>query len=143
MVDWNKEVKLSDLIGRKKKEAEETFVPAPEVSSADEVQPGAEIPPAPAPAPAAPVAVSPAPPAPPAPAQAIPAALVPEPEMQLDSELKAPAAESVPWYKRELSFGGGKGDKPAKKTKQPKAKKTKQPKAKEKQPKAKKEKQPK
>src|SRR2546423_7803719 len=138
MVDWNKEVKLSDLIGRKKKEAEETFMPAQEVSSADEVQPAAEISPAPAPTPAAPVAVSPAPPAPPAPAQAIPAVLVPEPETQLDSELKAPVAESVPWYKRELSFGGGKRDKPAKKTKQPKAKKTKQPKAKKtKQPKEK------
>ena len=136
MVDWNKEVKLSDLVGRKKKEAEETFVPAPEVPSADEVEPAAEISPAPAPTPAAPVAVSPAPPAPPAPA--IPALLVPEPETQLDPELEAPATESVPWYKRELSFGGSKGDKPPKKTKQPKAKKTKQPKAKkEKRPKEK------
>src|SRR5947207_11145735 len=136
MVDWSKDVKLSDLVGRKKKEAEETFVPAPEVPSADEVQPAADISPAPAPTPAAQVAVSPAPPALPAPAQAIPAFLVPEPETQLEPELEAPATESVPWYKRELSFGGGKGDKPPKKTKQPKAKKTKQPKAKkEKRPK--------
>jgi type IV pilus assembly protein PilM len=140
MVDWNKEVKLSDLIGRKQKEAEETFVPAPEVPSREEVQPAAEISPPPAPTPAAPVAVSPAPPAPPAPAQEIPAVLVPEPEAQL-AEPEAPAAESVPWYKRELSFGG-KPDKPkAKKAKQPKAKKTKQPKVKKE--KQRKEKQPK
>src|SRR5437764_11886929 len=138
MVDWSKDVKLSDLVGRKKKEAEETFVPAPEVPSADEVQPAADISPAPAPTPAAQVAVSPAPPALPAPAQAIPAFLVPEPETQLEPELEAPATESVPWYKRELSFGGSKGDKPPKKTKQPKARKTKQPKAKkEKRPKEK------
>jgi type IV pilus assembly protein PilM len=130
MVDWNKEVKLSDLIGRKKKAADDdTFelAPAsePEAPSADEVQPAAEIsvPPTPAPTPAAPVAVSPAPPVPPAPAQVTPLA---KPEVEPEPETKA-----APWYKREISLGGGK--KPAK---QPKAKKEKQPK--EKQPKEKK-----
>jgi len=77
MVDWSKDVKLSDLVGRKKKEAEETFVPAPEVPSADEVEPAAEISQAPAPTPAATVAVSPAQPSPPAPAPAIHALLLP------------------------------------------------------------------
>ena len=42
MVDWNKEVKLSDLVGRKQKEADEPIVPAPDVPVLDEVQPEAE-----------------------------------------------------------------------------------------------------
>jgi type IV pilus assembly protein PilM len=134
VVDWNKEVKLSDLIGRKKKDADDdTFelAPAqePEAPSADEIHPAAEvsIPPTPAPTPAAPVAVSPAPPVPPAPAQVTPT-VVPE-QVPVEDE-PAAEAEQVPWYKRDISFGRGK------KAAKPKAKKEKQPK--EKQPKAKK-----
>jgi len=137
VVDWNKEVKLSDLIGRKQKPAEEAIPPAPVERSAHELQPAAESSPPSAPTPAAPVAVSPAPPAPPAPAQAPPSSveLPPEPqpevEPQPDSEPEAPA-ERVPWYKRELSLGGNKGDKPkAKKQKQQKQPKEKQPKRKQ------------
>jgi type IV pilus assembly protein PilM len=136
MVDWNKEVKLSDLIGRKKKEADDdTFelAPAaePEAPSADDVEPAApaSVPPTPAPTPAAPVAVSPAPPAPPAPAQAQ-APSIPDPEVQPE-----PGADQVPWYKRDISFGGGrKAAKP--KPKNEKRLKEKQPK--EKRPKEKK-----
>jgi type IV pilus assembly protein PilM len=142
VVDWNKEVKLSDLIGRKQKEAEEAIAPAPEDRNAPELQPAAESSPPSAPTPAAPVAVSPAPPAPPAPAQTPPAAVEPAPEPQpevelpLDPEPEAPA-ERVPWYKRELSLGGNKGDKPkAKKQKQPKQKQPKEKAPKEKEPKA-------
>src|SRR5205807_1096468 len=39
MVDWNKEVKLSDQIGRKQKEDEEFTLTAPEAPILDEVQP--------------------------------------------------------------------------------------------------------
>jgi hypothetical protein len=141
VVDWNKEVKLSDLIGRKQKEAEELTSPeertspTPEVPILDQVQPAVETSPPPVSTPAAPVAVSPAPPVPPAPTQAA-ADLAPDPEPSLDPapepELEAPAAESVPWYKRDLSFSRKpkaakklKAEKPAK---QPKQKKQKQPK---------------
>ena len=134
MVDWNKEVKLSDLIGRKQKEDEEFTFPAPEAPILDEVQPAAETSPPPGSTPAAPVAVSPAPPVPPAPAQAT-ADLAPDPESSVDPEsdpeLEPPVGESAPWYKRELSFGKKpkaaktKAEKPAK---QPKQKKQKQPK---------------
>ena len=137
MVDWNKEVKLSDLIGRKQKEAEELNDPA-EAPILDEVQPAAEMSPSPGSTPAAPVAVSPAPSVPPAPAQAT-AGLIPEPEPRIEPELEPeveiPAGESVPWYKRELSFGSKpkgakkpKAEKRPKQPKQPKQKKVKQPK---------------
>jgi type IV pilus assembly protein PilM len=142
MVDWNKEVKLSDLIGRKKKDADDdTFelapepAPEPEAPSEVEIHPAAEVsvPPTPAPTPAAPVAVSPAPPVPPAAAQAT-STVVPEPAPVEEAE---PAAEPerVPWYKRDISLGrGNKAAKPkVKKEKPPKQKKPK-----EKQPKAKK-----
>ena len=99
MVDWNKEVKFSDLLGRKPKEADDTIIPAPEVPNADEVQPAAELSPPPAPTPAAPVAVSPAPPVPPAPAQVQAPAVLAEPELepgrQEVSEAPARSAESA------------------------------------------------
>jgi type IV pilus assembly protein PilM len=142
MVDWNKEVKLSDLIGRKNKEADEGLLPVPSPESTPEPTPevlaedpvAAESSPMPAPTPAAPVAVSPAPPAPPAPAQAAPAIPQPEPEAV------EPEGERVPWYKRDLSFGGGKK---APKVKQEKPKKEKVKKEKVKKEKVKKEKPPK
>jgi len=128
MVDWNKEVKLSDLIGRKNKEADESLVPLPPVPPREptaeapaEAPPAAESSPTPAPTPAAPVAVSPAPPAPPAPAQAIPT-VTPEPEAEPEPE---PEGERLPWYKRDLSFGGKKDAKPKAKKEKPKKKKTK------------------
>ncbi|HEX6679537.1 MAG TPA: type IV pilus assembly protein PilM [Gaiellaceae bacterium] len=139
MVDWNKEVKLSDLIGRKNKEADEalldeSLLPVPPPEPTPERAPEApaalaESSPTPAPTPAAPVAVSPAPPAPPAPAQAAPA--------QIEPDAVEPEGERVPWYKRDLSFGGGK------KAAQPKAKREKAKKEKPKKEKPKKEKPPK
>jgi type IV pilus assembly protein PilM len=146
MVDWNKEVKLSDLIGRNSKQAEETIAPAADDAGSNDARTTPESSPPPAPTPAAPVAVSPAPPVPPAPAQAPPPMIEPvhEPapaaQPLTDVEPEAPA-ERVPWYKRELSLGGSKAK--AKKSKQPKAKKSKEPKPKqlnEKQPKQKKQK---
>jgi type IV pilus assembly protein PilM len=133
VVDWNKEVKLSDLIGRKQKEAEELASAAPEAPILDAVQPAVETSPPPGSTPAAPVAVSPAPPVPPAPAQAA-ADLAPDPEPSFEPapepEVETPAGESVPWYKRELSFGrkpkAAKKPKAEKPTKQPKQKKQKQ-----------------
>src|SRR6266576_2305342 len=141
MVDWNKEVKLSDLIGRKQKEAEELISSeeltssAPDAPVLNEVQPAVETSPPPVSTPAAPVAVSPAPPVPPAPAQAT-AELTPEPEPSFDPapepEVEAAAGESVPWYKRDLSFSRKpkaakkpKAEKPAKQPKQKKQKLTK------------------
>jgi type IV pilus assembly protein PilM len=145
MVDWNKEVKLSDLIGRKQKEAEdltspeelasledlsspeELASPAPETPILEQVQPAAETSVPPVSTPAAPVAVSPAPPVPPAPAQAA-ADITPDREPSFDPapepEVEARAGESVPWYKRELSLSRKpKAEKPAK---QPKPKKQKE-----------------
>ena len=141
MVDWNKEVKLSDLIGRKQKVAEELTSPeelaprAPEAPILDEVQSALETSPSSVSTPAAPVAVSPAPPVPPAPAQAT-ADPTPDPEPSFDPvpepEIEAPAGETVPWYKRDLSFSrkpkAAKKPKAEKPAKQPKQKKQKQPK---------------
>ena len=133
MVDWNKDVKLSDLLGRKQKDATEPVAAGLERASDDVVQPAAEALPTPAPTPAAPVAVSPAPPAPPAPAQVISSApSVSEPAV-VDSAPHSEPAESVPWFKRELSLGRNskksepKAEKPAK---QPKEKKQKEKKPK-------------
>jgi type IV pilus assembly protein PilM len=130
VVDWNKEVKFSDLVGRKQREAEEPTFPVQEVPVLDEAQPEAEPPPPPGPMPAAPVAssspppVSAAPPPQPTPDQA-PAAepvereAVPEPETPV---------ETVPWYKRELSFGRKPKAARPKTAREPKQKKQKQPK---------------
>ena len=145
MVDWNKEVKLSDLIGRKPKSAEEAIAPAPEELAEDDARTAPTSFASPAPTPAAPVAVSPAPPAPPAPAQA-PTAVEPEPHPEAEAEPESaqppvgleaePTAERVPWYKRDLSFGGKKDEKPkAKKSKQPKQKAPNEKKPKQKKPK--------
>jgi type IV pilus assembly protein PilM len=133
VVDWNKDVKLSDLLGRKK-EADDSIAEPPEASSPEAVQPAAAAP-TPAPTPAAPVAVSPAPPAPPAPAQATPTPVeLEETAPSIAEEPEAPT--NVPWYKRELAFGKkSKSDKPkrAKTPKEPKQPKQKAPR--EKQPK--------
>ena len=138
MVDWNKEVKLSDLIGRKNKDAVEGFEPAAAPVPPPEPTPEApaeavESSPMPAPTPAAPVAVSPAPPAPPAPAQAIPTATS-EPEPHAVPEPSEPEGERVPWYKRDLSFGGKKDAKPKAKREKPKKEKTKKEKTKKEKP---------
>ena len=132
MVDWNKDVKLSDLLGRKQKQADESIAKTPEAPTPEEVQPAAAAP-SPAPTPAAPVAVTPAPPAPPAPAQVTPTPV--ENEDTLTPSADAPdSTTNVPWYKRELSLGKkSKSEKP-KRTKTPKEPKEKAPK--EKQPKA-------
>jgi type IV pilus assembly protein PilM len=127
MVDWNKEVKLSDLIGRKPKEADETIDSVPEAPRASQIQPAAEPSQPPAPTPAAPVAVSPAPPVPPAPAQATPVVAADEPAPEPAAEPPAPSAEQLPWYKREISLGG-KGEKAPKTEKPAKQPKEKTPK---------------
>ena len=106
MVDWNKEVKLSDVFGRKNKDAEqasdavsETTEPAP---PAEKPEPTVEIPTQPVPAPA-------------------PGINPPVPAAELEED---PAAEEkVPFWKREI--GGKKGEPKAKKQKQPKAEKPK------------------
>jgi type IV pilus assembly protein PilM len=130
VVDWNKDVKLSDLLG-KQKQAEESIPESPEAPTPEEVQPAAAAP-SPAPTPAAPVAVTPAPPAPPAPAQVTPTPVELEDTLTSSADAPGPTAD-LPWYKRELSFGKkSKSDKP-KRAKAPKAAKQKAPK--EKQPK--------
>jgi len=165
MVDWNKEVKLSDLIGRKQTEAEEETPMTPEAT-------GLAMPEASAPTPATPSSNAPAPPSPatpetPSPEEvqlavdlgATPASTPTPPPVPpvadstaappLDLEQVAAAAAAsepeldaepearVPWYKREISLGR-KSDKP--KAEKPKAEKpAKQPKQK----KAKPEKKPK
>src|SRR5262249_5199860 len=121
---WNKDVRLSDLVGRKQKEAEEPTFPTPDVSAADEVQPPAQ--PSPAPVPMSPVEPSPVPPVPPR------EDLAARPEAALDPtcepEPEAPSGESVPWYKRELSLGRKPKATKKPKAEQPKEKKQKQPK---------------
>jgi hypothetical protein len=102
VVDWNKDVKLSDLLG-KQKQAEESIPESPEAPTPEEVQPAAAAP-SPAPTPAAPVAVTPAPPAPPAPAQVTPTPVELEDTLTSSADAPGPTA-NVPWYKRELSFG--------------------------------------
>jgi type IV pilus assembly protein PilM len=119
VVDWNKDVKLSDLFGRGKKNDEN----APEASAPSADEPVAPAPPAeavvvpaqplPAPIAAAPDRVS----------VAVPAGIHPPvPAAELDSV--APAdEEKVPFWKRELSVGGGKPKKERaskEKAKQPK-----------------------
>ena len=131
MVDWNKDVKLSDLIARKQQHAAETTAPAEQPNADGE--PAAERSAPAQPVPSASVPFSPAPPALPAATQAVP---MPEPEPDLEPEPDSPAAERVPWYKREVSLGGGKGDKPrAEKSKQRKEKRPKEKQPKEQQPK--------
>jgi type IV pilus assembly protein PilM len=130
VVDWNKEVKLSDLIGRKQKEAEEPTLSEPEAPVVDEVEPEAEPSPSPEPTPAAPAAITSGPPATPPPqaiADPTPAAeprLEPEPEAELETP-----TETVPWYKRDVSFGKKPKAAGPKTPKQPKQKKQKLPKA--------------
>ena len=155
MVDWNKEVKLSDLIGRKQAEPEEESPVTPEATSFTTPEapapatPGAPSSDAPAPASlATPETPSPeevqlavdlgAPPAstptpPPMPPVADSSAppppalehVAPAPAAS-EPELDAEPVERVPWYKREISLGR-KSDKPKaeKPPKQPKEKKAK------------------
>jgi Type IV pilus assembly protein PilM len=129
VVDWNKEVKLSDLIGRKQKEAEEPTLPAPDAPVLYEAQPEVEPSSSPGPTPAVPTAISSAPPvsaAPQATADPTPAA---EPRLEPESQPEPEApAENVPWYKRDVSFGRKPKAARPKTPKQPKQKKQKLPK---------------
>jgi type IV pilus assembly protein PilM len=130
VVDWNKEVKLSDLIGRKQKEAEEPTLPAPAAPVFDEVQPEVEPSPSPGPTPAAPAAISSAPPVSAAPPEATPdptpaAEPLLEPESEPEPEIPV---KTVPWYKRDVSFGRKPKAARPKTPKQPKQKKEKLPK---------------
>jgi len=161
MVDWNKEVKLSDLIGRKQTEAEEESPVTPEATSF--TTPEASAPAAPeTPSSNAPVPPSSATPETPSPEEvqlavdlgATPASTPTPPPMPpvVDSsaapppvleqvaaaaaaselELDPEPGDRVPWYKREISLGR-KSDKPkaAKQPKEKKAKPEKKPKTKE------------
>jgi type IV pilus assembly protein PilM len=145
VVDWNKEIKLSDLFGRKKGDApaeeaptektdeisplvaaneqaapepappspfpsETPVPPAPSAAPADAVPPPAPVPPA---APLPPAAPSPAPPAP------APGINPPVTAEELVEE--APEEETVPFWKKEISFGR----KEPKQPKRPKASKKK------------------
>jgi type IV pilus assembly protein PilM len=122
MVDWNKDVKLSDLFGRKAKDAEE--------ASASMSEPVVPEPPAPHEVPVE-IPSRPLPVVVPDPAEGV---HPPVPAAELD--LPVEPAEKVPFWKRELSFGGGKTVEPKEK-KQPKQKAPKQPKEpKQKRPKA-------
>jgi type IV pilus assembly protein PilM len=121
MVDWNKEMSVSDLFGWKKKDADEASEPvsAPvEATPAPTPAPAPVQPEQPAEIPTQPVAV-------PAPAPGVnppvPAAEL-EPELEPESE-----AAKVPFWKREI--GGKKREPKQKQPKQPKEKKQKQPKA--------------
>jgi type IV pilus assembly protein PilM len=150
MVDWNKEVKLSDLIGRKQTEAEETSgdapvptsQPTPATESHDTPATASpETPVTPSPATVAPspaevqlaVDLGTAPASAPTRAPAVPSAPPPSDLEQVTvtgtaaaSDLEAAPEERVPWHKREISLGR-KSDKPKaeKPAKQPKEKKAK------------------
>jgi type IV pilus assembly protein PilM len=102
MVDWNKDVKLSDLFARGK--ANEDAPEAPDAPAPEPVL----VPTQPVPAPA------------PGVHQPVPAAELPAED----------AGEKTPFWKRELSFGGGKTKEPKqKRPKEPKEKRAKKPKA--------------
>src|SRR5947209_7139054 len=132
MVDWNKEVKLSDLIGRKQTEAEEASPATPETETPSFAAPEASSPATPeepssttqaTPSPATPVAPSPAEVqlavdlgTTPASAPAFPPAnspAAPPTDLEQAADLGAAALpeldtepeERVPWYKREISLG--------------------------------------
>jgi hypothetical protein len=150
MVDWNKEVKLSDLIGRKQTEAEEaspaTPVPPSQPTPATEspvtaVTPSPETPVTSSPDAEAPspaevqlaVDLGVAPASAPTPPVPVSAAMPPSDVEQVTttgapvaSDLEAAPEERVPWYKREISLGrksdGPKAEKPAKQPKEKKAK---------------------
>ena len=150
MVDWNKEVKLSDLIGRKQTEAEETSAatpvppsqPTPATESPDTpVTPSPETPVTPSPDAEAPspaevqlaVDLGVAPASAPTPPVPVSAAMPPSDLEQVTttgapaaSDLEAAPEERVPWYKRDISLGrksdGPKAEKPAKQPKEKKAK---------------------
>jgi type IV pilus assembly protein PilM len=126
MVDWNKEVKLSDLFGRKQKHADaaQASEPLPEhvEGPASESVPGSLSAPAPTPPPVPAEAATieiptqpvPSPPGAPPLAQppTVPAA-VPLPTPGVNPPVTAAALDEldraqakVPFWKRELSFGG-------------------------------------
>ena len=166
MVDWNKEIKLSDVFGRKKDkqteepEAQALVEPDEELARAPTPTPAPVAPPSPAPvsapptagpavAPVAPAPVAPAPPpaavTPPPPVIAAPAPVAPPPAPGVHApvpadELEAPK-EKTPLLKREISFGRARKPKAAKEPNAPKQKREKQPKPAKtsKAPKAKKE----
>ena len=129
MVDWNKEVKLSDLVGRKQKKADEPILPAPDAPVLDEVQPEAEPSTPAGPMTPAPAAISSAPPvsaSPQATAEPTPAA---EPRFEPESEPEPETpVETKPWYKRDVSFGRKPKAARPKTAKQPRQRKQKQPK---------------
>jgi type IV pilus assembly protein PilM len=130
VVDWNKEVKLSDLIGRKQKADKEPTLPVPDAPVLDEVQPEVEPSLSPGPTPAAPTPISSAPPvsAPPPQATADPTpAAEPRHEPESEPEPETPVG-TVPWYKRDLSLGRKPKAARSKTPKQPKQKKQKLPK---------------
>jgi type IV pilus assembly protein PilM len=100
VVDWNKEIKLSDLVGRRKSKDEPADTPAEQLSPlVAETEQAAPEPAPPAPSPVVPVV-------PVAPVEVA----APEPEAE---------SEKVPFWKEEISLG---------RKKQPKAQKEKKPK---------------
>jgi len=153
MVDWNKEVKLSDLIGRKQTEAEETSAATPETPSSTTPEAPSSTTPE-APSSATPVTPSPAevqlavdlgttPATAPTPASTPPPAdspVAPPSDSEQVAvtaaaaglELDGAAEERVPWYKREISLGRKsdkpKAERPAKQPKEKKAKPKEEPK---------------
>ncbi len=153
MVDWNKEVKFSDLIGRKQTEAEETSAATPETPSSTTPEAPSSTTPE-APSSATPVTPSPAevqlavdlgttPATAPTPASTPPPAdspVAPPSDSEQVAvtaaaaglELDGAAEERVPWYKREISLGRKsdkpKAERPAKQPKEKKAKPKEEPK---------------
>jgi type IV pilus assembly protein PilM len=132
VVDWNKEVKVSEVFGRKnQKDAEpasEPFsdpAPAPEAETDAIDTPTEPVLSAPHVETAPPVALAVPPPA--------PGVHPPVPAAELDEAVESPP--KVPFWKRELSFGGkSKGEPKPKQPKQPKAEKAPKAKKSSKQP---------
>jgi type IV pilus assembly protein PilM len=115
VVDWNKDVKLTDLFGRKAEDADE--------ASASIFEPETAAAPAPVERPTEPLPVIAAAPPEPAPGIHPP---VPAAELEEAADLE----KKVPFWKRDLSLGGGKEKQPKepKPKKQPKQKAPKEPK---------------
>jgi type IV pilus assembly protein PilM len=122
VVDWNKEIKLSDLVGRKKPKDQPAEAPAEEISPlVAENEEAAPEPAPPSPPPAVPVA-------PVAPSAPVPAEPIAAPAVDADDD-------EVPFWKKEISLGRKKQPKAPKEKRRKRAEASEAPKPNPKAPK--------
>ncbi len=140
MVDWNKEIKLSDLVGRKKEDAPAGEVPAEETEefsplvAANEQAVPEPAPPSLSPSEPAVPSAPPAPPGTPSPAMAppepAPGINPPVTAEELVADEPQQEEDKVPFWKKDISFGRKKAPRKPKVAKQESADAEPEPKAK-------------